>query len=219
VPAFLDEVLLGNAKDWDLVTELFIDAASSLEKIHEHQILHRDIHMGNVMIRYVPCGNDPFDPEYPELVIIDFGQGKDMEDRPWPTPNVYGNVDYRAPEVILRRQYSFKSDIFAIGYLMAEILKIRWAKAGDDQVPQVLWDIVVRCLQVDPDRRPEVHELVEDVEKLRGDFFVIPENRKAGVRGGVILNGPFVSLESEVKERKRDLNSDDTNLENQVPRF
>ncbi|WAO86229.1 Protein kinase domain-containing protein [Fusarium falciforme] len=191
VPAFLDEALLNNGKDWDLITELFRDAADSLKIIHQRKLLHRDIHMGNVMIHYVPCPNDPFDPEYAELVIIDLGEGKDMTSRAWLTPNTYGNADYRAPEVISGRQYSIKSDVFAVGYLMTEILEIRSTKAGDDQVPQVLWNIVASCLQKDPDRRPKAHELAADVERLRDGFFVVPEKKEAAVRGEVVLNGPF----------------------------
>ncbi|KAL3595536.1 hypothetical protein FPOAC2_09877 [Fusarium poae] len=135
VPLFLEESLVNTGKDWDLISELLRDASGSLEVIHERKHLHRDIHMGNVLIRSVPCPNDPSETSFNELVIIDLGQGQDMSNSAWTTSNYYGNRDYWAPEVMPGRRYSEKSDVFAIGYLMTEILRIRCKKANDNKVP------------------------------------------------------------------------------------
>lgn len=172
------------------------------------------------MIHDAPCPNDPFDSEDTELVIIDLGQGQEIENPAWISTSMYGSRDYRAPEVDPGGQYSEKSDVFAVGYMMAEILRIRCEKAADDQIPKPLWDLIARCLQKDPDHRPTASELAAQAEKLREDFFVVPEERKADVRGEVILSGPLVDFRSlfskwsEYRYKKDDGKSDDI-----IPRY
>ncbi|KAF4471494.1 Cdc15p [Fusarium albosuccineum] len=218
VPAFLDAALLSNWKDWDLISEVFRDAADSLELIHQRGHLHRDIHLGNVMIHNVPCPNDPFESEYTELVIIDLGQGQQVTNNVWVSPNYYGNSDYRAPEVILKRQYSEKSDVFAIGCLMTEILWIRCQKADDYEVPQVLWNLVASCLQNDPNGRPHAQKLAAEAQELRDNFFVVPEKRTLAslgmktlkIRIDVVWIGgddEFESPETAIVRVKRELSS------------
>ncbi|KAF5724191.1 Cdc15p [Fusarium mundagurra] len=220
VPLFLEQSLVNTGKDWDLISELLRDAADSLEVIHKRGYLHRDIHMGNVLIHTVPCPNDPFEPFYTELVIIDLGQGQDMSNSAWITSNYYGDRNYWAPEVKLGRCYSEKSDIFALGYLMAEILSIRCGKANNEKIPKVLWDLIATCLRKDPDQRPKAYELATQAQKLRDDFFVVPESRSTVMRGEVVLNGPYVDFLRVFNELKQSLSENDKDESgNLVPDF
>ncbi|CZR47360.1 uncharacterized protein FPRO_08734 [Fusarium proliferatum ET1] len=220
VPLFLEAALVNTGTDWDLISELLRDAADSLDVIHKRGYLHRDIHMGNVLIHDVPCPNDPFDSSYTELVIIDLGQGQDLSNSAWVTSNYYGNHDYWAPEVIKGRQYSEKSDVFAVGHLMIEILSIRCRKAKNEKVPKVLWDLIATCYRKDPDQRPKAHELATQAQQLRDEFFVVPESRSTAMRGEVVLNGPYVDFPLAFDEWRQSLNENDKDeLGDLVPNF
>ncbi|KAF4450160.1 serine/threonine protein kinase [Fusarium austroafricanum] len=221
LPEFLEENLVHTGNDWDVITGLLKDAADSLEVIHQRGHLHRDIHMGNVLIHSVPCPNDPYDSEYTELVIIDLGQGQDMSDSVYNTSNSYGDPSYRAPEVKSTRQYSEKSDVFAIGYLMTEILEIRCKKANDNAVPKALWDLISICLLKDAADRPKAEEFALQAEKLREDFFVLPEEREnVTVRGEVVMNGPYVDFQCVLAEWKKSLDENEMNEgDDMIPYF
>ncbi|KAF4335300.1 fibroblast growth factor receptor [Fusarium beomiforme] len=221
VPLFLEEALVNTGKDWDVITTLLCDAACSLEVIHERGHIHRDIHMGNVLVHSVPCHNDPYDSEFTELVIIDLGQGQDMSNSVMNTSNSYGDHNFWAPEVKSRRQYSEKSDVFAIGYLMTEILEIRCKKANDCAVPKSLWDLIATCLLKDPADRPRAEALAVQTEKLREDFFVLPEEKKdVTVRGEVVMNGPYVDFPRAFGEWKQNLDENYMNgCDDMVPYF
>ena len=176
--------------------------------------------MGNVLIRNVPCPNDPFDSSYTELVIIDLGQSQDMSNSAWMTANYYGDRNYWAPEVMRGRRYSEKSDVFAVGCLMAEILGIRCGTANNEKVPKVLWNLIATCFQKDPDYRPKAHELATQAQKLREDFFVVPESRSATIRGEVVLGGPYVDFPCVFNECRQNLNENNENEAGDlVPQF
>lgn len=176
--------------------------------------------MGNVLIHTVPCPKDPFESSDTELVIIDLGQSQDMSNSAWITSNYYGDRNYWAPEVTLGHCYSEKSDVFAVGYLMAEILAIRCGKANNEKVPKVLWDLIATCLHKAPDRRLKAHELAAQAERLREDCFVVPEIRSTVMRGEVVLKGPYVDFPNVFNEWKQSLyESDMDELGDLVPNF
>src|SRR5204863_2572731 len=76
--------------------------------IHKENAIHRDLHSGNILYSQL---NQSFD-------ISDLGFCGPADK---PLNSIYGNLPYIAPEVIVGKETTFKSDIYSIGMLMWEI--------------------------------------------------------------------------------------------------
>lgn len=98
----------------------------------EMEIMHRDIKPDNIMINENPL----------MARIIDFGTCKDLTMEPGPHTSYVSTRWYRAPECVLRsHHYNPKSDVFAVGCVMAEAYLGRPLFPGTsemDQLEQIL---------------------------------------------------------------------------------
>src|ERR1051325_6794137 len=77
--------------------------ALGLDKIHENGIMHRDLHVGNILIH-----NN-------QACITDMGLCRPVSDD---SKDVFGVVFYMAPEVLRNKGYGTASDIYSFGILM-----------------------------------------------------------------------------------------------------
>ncbi len=91
---------------------------------------------------------------------------------------IYGVLPYVAPEVLRGKEYTQASDIYAFGIIAYEIctgfppfyeiahdeflaMKICQGLRPkvDYEIPQLIFDIIKRCWDVDPSKRPKAEEL------------------------------------------------------------
>ncbi|MBV8744038.1 MAG: universal stress protein [Xanthobacteraceae bacterium] len=150
----------------DRVAAIGAQIAFALHDIHRQHVLHLDLKPSNVFLR--PNG---------EAVLIDYGLGRhellpDLVAEEIDGP--VGTGPYVAPEQVLRDRTDPRSDIFALGVIMyflatgerpfgepqraAEWRRRLWRdpfppRSWNPQVPPWLQEIILRCLEVDPDRR------------------------------------------------------------------
>jgi serine/threonine protein kinase len=156
--------------------KIAVQIADALAKAHAAGIVHRDLKPGNVMVS--PEGR---------VKLLDFGLAKlsaaaDMAatEQPATRPGMLmGTPQYMAPEQIEGKPADARTDIFAFGMLLYEMLTGRRAFRGDSQVstlaailntepsplggatPRDLEKLVQRCLRKDPARR---YQHIGDVE-------------------------------------------------------
>jgi nucleotide-binding universal stress UspA family protein len=150
----------------DRVAAISAQIAFALHDIHRQHVLHLDLKPSNVFLR--PNG---------EAVLIDYGLAHhellpDLVAEEIDGP--VGTGPYVAPEQVLRDRTDPRSDIFALGVIMyflatgerpfgepqraAEWRRRLWRdpfppRSWNPQVPPWLQEIILRCLEVDPDRR------------------------------------------------------------------
>jgi Tol biopolymer transport system component len=148
--------------------------ADALAAAHRRGIVHRDLKPGNIMI-----GRDG-------VRLLDFGLAKhhdaiglSPDDKTVATPltgarTIVGTLQYMAPEQLEGRTIDPRTDIFALGAVLYEMLTARPAFDGDSSAslitaimtgrrapistlaptaPQPLARIIERCLAPDPDDR------------------------------------------------------------------
>lgn len=152
-----------------------------LEASHAVGVIHRDVKASNVMA--VPAG------DWYRLTLVDFGVAKlldpDLDDGPALTSAGarIGSAHAMAPEQILGRDVDARSDIYALGVLLYQLLTGRLpflaetdAELEDQHldaqpappsahatVPAALDAIVMRCLQKDPALRPATAAALRDL--------------------------------------------------------
>ncbi|HEU4522238.1 MAG TPA: protein kinase [Thermoanaerobaculia bacterium] len=163
-----------------------VKVADGLAAAHERGIVHRDLKPENLMI-----SRDGF------VKILDFGLAKlvrPFTDKdttlPHTTPGaVFGTVGYMSPEQAAARDIDFRSDQFALGVILYEMLTGRAPFAEptaaetlasiirnepppvasyNDSVPPELLRIVMRLLAKDPqDRYASTRDLARDLREVR----------------------------------------------------
>ena len=140
---------------------------------HELRLIHRDVSPHNVMVSFLG-----------EVKLFDFGIARLVgEAEPVEGLPGGGKYAYMSPEQAAGRAMDHRSDIFAAGVVLYEMLvghrlfqdpdpaeklrKVRAAEVPDPRaenpdIPDELWAILQSMLALDPDQRPERAELAEE---------------------------------------------------------
>ena len=121
-------------------------------------------------------------------LVADVGLSKILRDRFLSTMQAVGTFAWAAPEVLLGKPTSESADIYSFGVLLWE-LSIGEAPPGralrdievPGEAPQEVADLVARCMDEDPERRPTALELVHFFKDL--DLNNAPSSG-SGVSGG-----------------------------------
>ena len=140
------------------------EIAEALDAAHRRGVIHRDLKPGNVMITRTGTSR----PGAPHAMLLDFGVAKSaasavvlpVSDGDASAPgSIAGTLRYMAPEQLEGRDSDTRTDIFALGALLYEMLT-GTARAGApplrDSRPDVsiaLERTIATCLETDPDGR------------------------------------------------------------------
>src|SRR6478736_1715634 len=151
------------------VVDIGIQVADALEYSHSRGVVHRDIKPANVMVTREDGSNV-------RVRVMDFGLAHaTTESRLTKTGTLVGTVAYLSPEQVASRAFDGRSDIYSLGVVLYECLVGEPPFTGEVQsilyrivheIPQSprdlgaevreeLQDIVLRCLEKDPHRRPQ----------------------------------------------------------------
>jgi serine/threonine protein kinase len=158
--------------------EIGIQIADGLEAAHEKGIVHRDVKPENMMIQ-----------KDGRVRIMDFGLAK-LKGASHLTKmgSTVGTLAYMAPEQIQGGEVDSRSDIFAFGVLLFEMLSGRMPFRGEHEAAMVysivneeaepiekhrpdlspiLVNLIQRCLEKDPNERYQtVNEIVIELRRL-----------------------------------------------------
>ncbi len=140
------------------------DTAQGLDYLHTHGIVHQDIKPENILI------DD--DDNY---VLTDFGISNQSNAK-----NTYGTPAYKGPERYQSDETIPESDIWSFGATVFEMItgdvpfgdEGGLTQAAGEQIPALpadfknkkIRDIVTRCLDSDPQKRPTAGEIVGELE-------------------------------------------------------
>ncbi len=113
--------MLGAPMQEGLVIELARQLLAALSFLHDHDIVHDDLHPGNVLIVHAT--------DRPIVKISDFGISHELRGASAIRPNVVNHA-IMAPEVVANGYTSKQSDIYQIGLLMY------WMLTGEPAIPK-----------------------------------------------------------------------------------
>jgi serine/threonine protein kinase len=137
--------------------------ARGLNQIHKAGLVHKDFHSGNIVNKSVIS------------FITDFGLCRPVSEDSTKTGqrNLYGVLPYVAPELLKGKEYIQASDIYSFGIIMTEVLTghppyhniphdnnlglricLGLRPEIECEVPNLLLDIISKCLDKEPKNRP-----------------------------------------------------------------
>jgi serine/threonine-protein kinase len=152
----LDEV---EAPELSQLVLVFIQVASALTHMHRRGVFHGDLKPSNIMLS-----------KSGQVKLIDFGtawiRGQDKN-------RVQGTPQFMAPEQVTEKVVDERTDLYNLGATMYRMFTGRFAHAGlpktgdastrklappsqiNSRIPKPLSDLIMTCMEISPDRRPE----------------------------------------------------------------
>ncbi|MEO8433192.1 MAG: ABC transporter substrate-binding protein, partial [Acidobacteriota bacterium] len=208
------------------VVDIGIQVADALEYSHARGVIHRDIKPANIMVTRE-------EGSAVRVRVMDFGLARaDTESRLTKTGTLIGTMAYLSPEQVSSRAFDARSDIYALGTVLYECLVGDPPFTGELQsilyrivheIPQPprslgaeireeLQDIVMRCLEKDPAKRPQKAGQISEALRRHKATLATEEFRMSVVASpSRMVQRPalsaFIGRDKEFAELQRRLNA------------
>ncbi|XP_051135784.1 serine/threonine/tyrosine-protein kinase HT1-like [Andrographis paniculata] len=162
---------------WDRLLSMALDVARGMEYIHTQKVIHRDLKPENILI------TKDF-----HLKVADFGIACEeaycdlLADDP-------GTYRWMAPEMIKRKHYGRKVDVYGFGLILWEFvsgsipyedmtpIQAAFAVVNKNLRPAVPQDcppamkaLIEQCWSLQPDKRPEFWQIVKVLEEFEASY-------------------------------------------------
>ncbi|XP_052169957.1 serine/threonine-protein kinase STY13-like [Diospyros lotus] len=173
-----------------VVIQLALDLSRGLSYLHLKKIVHRDVKTENMLLDI-----------HRNLKIADFGVARVEAQNPRDMTGETGTLGYMAPEVLDGKPYNRKCDVYSFGICLWEIYccdmpypDLSFADVSSAVVrqnlrpdipkccPSSLASIMRKCWDANPEKRPEMDEVVrllEAVDTSKGGG-MIPDGQSHG---------------------------------------
>ncbi|XP_009613289.1 serine/threonine-protein kinase 52 [Nicotiana tabacum] len=157
-----------------VVVQMALDLARGLSYLHSQKIVHRDVKTENMLL-----------DKSRTVKIADFGVARVEASNPNDMTGETGTLGYMAPEVLNGNPYNRKCDVYSYGICLWEIYccdmpypdlsfsEVTSAVVRQNLRPEIprccpssLANVMKRCWDANPDKRPEMDEVVSMLEAI-----------------------------------------------------
>ncbi|XP_024924946.3 serine/threonine-protein kinase STY13-like isoform X1 [Ziziphus jujuba] len=169
-----------------IVVQLGLDLARGLSYLHSQKIVHRDVKTENMLLDKTRT-----------VKIADFGVARVEASNPNDMTGETGTLGYMAPEVLNGNPYNRKCDVYSFGICLWEIYccdmpypdltfsEVTSAVVRQNLRPDIprccpssLANVMKRCWDASPEKRPEMDEVVsmlEAIDTSKGGGMIPPD--------------------------------------------
>uniref|UniRef100_A0A0D9Y045 non-specific serine/threonine protein kinase n=1 Tax=Leersia perrieri TaxID=77586 RepID=A0A0D9Y045_9ORYZ len=159
---------------YKVVVQLALDLARGLSYLHSKKIVHRDVKTASMLLDKTRT-----------VKIADFGVARVEASNPHDMTGETGTLGYMAPEVLEGLPYNRKCDLYSFGICLWEIYccdmpypELSFSDVSSAVVhqnlrpeipqccPSSLANVMKRCWDANPDKRPEMAEVVSMLEVI-----------------------------------------------------
>ncbi|CAO2170764.1 unnamed protein product [Urochloa humidicola] len=157
-----------------VVVQIALDLARGLCYLHSKKIVHRDVKTENMLLDKTRT-----------VKIADFGVARVEASNPGDMTGETGTLGYMAPEVLNGHPYNRKCDVYSFGICLWEVYccdmpypdlsfsEVTSAVVRQNLRPEIprccpssLANVMKRCWDANPDKRPEMAEVVSMLEAI-----------------------------------------------------
>ncbi|MCB9661901.1 MAG: protein kinase [Sandaracinaceae bacterium] len=173
-------------RDWEAVRAVFAQVARALVALHAEGMLHRDLKPHNVLVSKAG-----------RAVVLDFGLVTELGagGAEHVEGAIVGTPLYMAPEQVTGRPAGPRSDVYALGVMLYEVLTgvlpymhdnvhtLLWSKihggapgprTRNPAVPEDLAELCMELLAVDPEERPDAATVMARLARMEAPRPVVP---------------------------------------------
>ncbi|CAB4427804.1 unnamed protein product [Rhizophagus irregularis] len=187
--------------NWNQKLYMLYEIISGLNKIHEKNLIHCDFHDGNIL------NHD--DENKDKIYISDLGLCQPVKSF-LKKYDIYGVIPFMAPEVLRGKSYTPASDIYSFSMIMWEFtsgippfnnrahdihLSLSICKGERPEIientPQCYVDLMKKCWNEDPLKRPSSKKVFEIIEKWT--FLPYKEDINEEIKSNIMefINAPI----------------------------
>jgi serine/threonine protein kinase len=169
----------------DRVRNIATGIAKGLEHLHENNIVLRDLKPSNIGFDKSGC-----------LKLFDLGLAREIHTIG--ESDVAGTMNYIAPEILLRRKATLKSDIYSFGILLWELITLKrafkkfsgcpmqfkenvlvgsWRPSLSTIPSKALRQLINVCWDSDPEQRPDITKILEVLD-MESPYWISPKTPK-----------------------------------------
>ncbi len=186
----LEEAINKGALDFQKKLEVVMQVCKALAYAHKNGVIHRDIKPGNILIDADGHAR-----------MVDFGIAHFYEpsrqasaSQPTQVGDVMGTVAYMSPEQQRSAEAATaRSDLYSFGVVMYELFtgtrpvgRFKRPSELEPKIPPEVDDIILRCLEVDPNDRPASAEEIRNafLKVMRGGHLSRDQRDRAALSAG-----------------------------------
>ena len=183
------------------VKNILIQLNKVFQKMYENNIMHRDLKLQNIMIKFTNFNQTDY-----IVKLADYGFGKVLE-KNLMTKSYLGTPITMAPEVIEKKFYSMKADLWSVGIIIYQLLFNEIPFSGRNEL-----EILENIKQKPKLKKPNDENLSDLIDKL----LVIEPNNRIG--WDEYFKHPFFNQNKDmfkyeiISEFNNELKSDDLKI-------
>lgn len=131
----------------------FYESCKAIQYLHQKNVMHRDLKPENILL-----------DEKNTIKVCDFGWSAEYFENV-PRETLCGTFEYMAPEILLRKRQTKKTDVWALGILLYELFH-GYAPFKGNRLEDVLSHISKNTIAFKKSLNPKVKELIVRILKF-----------------------------------------------------
>ncbi|CAB4400765.1 unnamed protein product [Rhizophagus irregularis] len=185
-----------NELSWNNKSHLAMQLASAVEFLHNHNIIHRDLHENNILIHQK------------NIKLTDFGLSKKISEASSDISKAFGVLPYVDPKSFNDKEnykLNKKSDVYSIGVLLWQISSGYRPFREVDYGLSLMLSILNECWNYEPNERPNMQEVVlilNEIISLDIVIYNLNEDKK------ISFSSENYEVNSEPSKLSLDINND-----------